>query len=114
MHSVDQTQRGSLAGTAAAQKDQGFARLDPQRQAVQDGSIADSKVNIAEFDNAHCRAFRNNVSANPHSPSIHWRTQDHPLRLAMREISSARNLCEDSVQMVSPEENEIVIPSSPI
>ena len=112
-HAVDEAQGGGFAGAAAAEKDQSFAGFDGERQAVEDGSTADAKVDIAKFDGAHF-AFWKSVSANPHSDSTHCRTQDHPARLPMREISSARNLCEDSVQTVSPAENGTVRSSASI
>ena len=117
MHPVDETQRGGFAGAAAAQQDQRLARLDGKRQAVQDVSVADAEVNVAKFDSAHrdaAAAFRKSDSAKPHSPSTHCLTHDQPPRCAMREISSERNLCEDSVQMVSPQKNGIARSSAPI
>src|SRR5580693_8706154 len=41
------------------------------------------------------------LSAKGHSVSIHCESQRKPLRSAIAEISSARYLCELSVQMVS-------------
>src|SRR5580704_3194933 len=58
-HAVDQAQGGGLARAAAAEKDQGFARFDGKGQAVEDGSIADAKVDIAKFHRRLCLTAHN-------------------------------------------------------
>ena len=50
------------------------------------------------------------LSAKGHSVSIHCESQRKPLRAAIAEISSARYLCELSVQMVSSFKNETLHP----
>ena len=51
------------------------------------------------------------LSAKGHSVSIHCESQRKPLRCAIAEISSARYLCELSVQMVSSFRKDTVHPA---
>ena len=82
-------------------------------QVVEDGAIADAEVDVAKLDDAH-RSVGTAFRRSPIRDRSTGARSVQPARSPMRAISSARNLCDDSVQMVSPAAKGTVRSSAPM
>ena len=107
---VQHLQRGGFSGAAAAQQHQRFAGLDAQAQVVQDQIAADAVGDVGEIPGlrggASAGAAINEPSRDfPRTASPDRSTalrRGNPACSAIASSSARWNLCDDSVQMVSP------------